>query len=122
MNNRDSISDRGRDFISSSSHKDRLWGPFIQWVLWTLSLGVKRPGREANHSPPSRAQVKKSWSYTSIPTYIFMAWCLIKHRCNFTFNVSGLCHHWSIGKYSGRLVPTGCYLYAFTSYTSCKKA
>jgi hypothetical protein len=25
----------------------------------TLSLGVKRPGREANHSPPSSAEVKE---------------------------------------------------------------
>jgi hypothetical protein len=27
--------------------------------------GVKRPGREANHSPPSTAEVKNAWSYTS---------------------------------------------------------
>jgi hypothetical protein len=29
--------------------------------------GVKRPGREADHSPPSSAEVKNSWSYTSTP-------------------------------------------------------
>jgi hypothetical protein len=33
--------------------------PPIQWVPGTLSLGVKRPGREADHSPPSSAEVKK---------------------------------------------------------------
>jgi hypothetical protein len=27
--------------------------------------GVKRPGREADHSPPSDAEVKNAWSYTS---------------------------------------------------------
>jgi hypothetical protein len=27
--------------------------PPIQWVTGALSLGVKRPGREAGHSPPS---------------------------------------------------------------------
>jgi hypothetical protein len=27
----------------------------IRWVLGAISLGVKRPGRQANHSPPSRA-------------------------------------------------------------------
>jgi hypothetical protein len=27
--------------------------------------GVKRPGRGADHSPPSSAEVKKEWSYTS---------------------------------------------------------
>jgi hypothetical protein len=32
----------------------------IQWVPGTLSLGVKRPGREADHSPPSSAQVKNA--------------------------------------------------------------
>jgi hypothetical protein len=31
----------------------------IQWVPGTLSLGVKRPGREADHSPPYSAEVKK---------------------------------------------------------------
>jgi len=28
-------------------------------VPGTLSLGVKRPGREADHSPPSSAEVKE---------------------------------------------------------------
>jgi hypothetical protein len=29
--------------------------------------GVKRPGREADYSPPSSAKVKNGWSYTSTP-------------------------------------------------------
>jgi hypothetical protein len=33
--------------------------PPIQWVLGALSLGQKRPGREADHSPPSSAEVKQ---------------------------------------------------------------
>jgi hypothetical protein len=33
--------------------------PPIQWVLESPSLGVKRPGREADHSPPSTADVKE---------------------------------------------------------------
>jgi hypothetical protein len=32
--------------------------PPIQWVLGALSLGVKRPGRGADNSPPSNAEVK----------------------------------------------------------------
>jgi hypothetical protein len=32
-----------------------------------LSLGVKRPGREADHSPPSSAEVKNAWNCTSTP-------------------------------------------------------
>jgi hypothetical protein len=54
--------------------------PPIQWVPGSLSLGVTRSGREAGHSLPSSAKVKNAWSYTSSPPYIFMAWCLIKHR------------------------------------------
>jgi hypothetical protein len=60
--------------------------PSIQWVPGALSLGVKRPGREADHSPPSSAEVNV-WSYTSTPLYAFMAWCLVKHRDNFTFTL-----------------------------------
>jgi hypothetical protein len=33
--------------------------PPIQWVLGTLSLGVKQPECEADHSPPSNAEVKE---------------------------------------------------------------
>jgi hypothetical protein len=33
--------------------------PPIQWVPGALSLGVKRPVREADHSPPSSAEVKE---------------------------------------------------------------
>jgi hypothetical protein len=46
--------------------------------------GVKRPGREADHSPQSTAEIKNAWSYTSTPQYIFMVWCLVKLRDNFT--------------------------------------
>jgi hypothetical protein len=51
----------------------------------TLPPGVKRPGREVDNSPPSNVEVKKMWSYTSISSYVFMAWCLVKHRKNFVF-------------------------------------
>jgi hypothetical protein len=29
--------------------------------------GMKRPGSEADHSPPSSAEVKNVWSYASTP-------------------------------------------------------
>jgi hypothetical protein len=35
--------------------------------------GVKRPGREADYSPPTDAEVKKTWVYISTPPYVFMA-------------------------------------------------
>jgi hypothetical protein len=47
--------------------------PLIQWVLGALSSGVKRQGREADHSPADSADVKKMWIYTSTPPYAFMA-------------------------------------------------
>jgi hypothetical protein len=37
----------------------------IQWVPGALSLGVKRPGREADHSPPPSAEVNNACSFTS---------------------------------------------------------
>jgi hypothetical protein len=36
-------------------------------------LGVKRQRCEVDHSPPSSAEVRNEWSYTSTPPYIFMA-------------------------------------------------
>jgi hypothetical protein len=60
----------------------------LKWVLGALSLGVKRPGCEADHSPPSNADVKNAWSYTSAPpvrlhgvVFSFKK----KHKDNFTF-------------------------------------
>jgi hypothetical protein len=49
--------------------------------------GVKRPGREAGHSPHLVPRSKNEWSYTSIPQYAFLAWCSVKkkHRDKFTF-------------------------------------
>jgi hypothetical protein len=35
-----------------------------------------------HHSHPSLAGFRNAWSYTSTPAYVFMAWCLIKHRDN----------------------------------------
>jgi hypothetical protein len=46
--------------------------PFL-WVPGALSPGVKRPGREADHSPPTSAEVKKTWIYTSSPPYVCRA-------------------------------------------------
>jgi len=48
-------------FLFTTSSRTTL-GPTkhpIQWVPGTLPLRVKRPGLEANHSPPSSAEVKK---------------------------------------------------------------
>jgi hypothetical protein len=35
--------------------------------------GVKRSGRETDHSPSNSAEVNKTWIYTFTPPYAFMA-------------------------------------------------
>jgi hypothetical protein len=37
-------------------------------VAGALTLGIKRPGRQADHLPPSSVEVKNAWRYTSTPT------------------------------------------------------
>jgi hypothetical protein len=48
------------DFLLSTVSRPTLGPtqPLIQWLLGALSQGIKRPGREADHSPPSTAEVK----------------------------------------------------------------
>jgi hypothetical protein len=41
--------------------------PPIQWLPGSFYLGLKRPGRESDHSQPSNAEVKDAWRYTSTP-------------------------------------------------------
>jgi hypothetical protein len=50
--------------------------PPIQFVPDAITSGVKRPVREADHSPPSNAEVP--WNYTSTSQYVFTAWCSFK--------------------------------------------
>jgi hypothetical protein len=45
--------------VQFKSHILLLTQPPIQWVPGALSPGVKRPGREVDHSPPASAEVKK---------------------------------------------------------------
>jgi hypothetical protein len=54
-----------------------------QWVSGALASRIKRPGREADHSPQTSAKFKKIWVYTSTLPYAFMAHSLI--RDNFYF-------------------------------------
>jgi hypothetical protein len=64
-------------------YKSTVLGPTqfpVQCVPRALTPVAKRLGREADHSPPSSADVKNAWRYTSIPPYVSMEWCLIKDR------------------------------------------
>jgi hypothetical protein len=65
--------------------------PPLHWVLGALSLGIKGPGREADHSSPSSAEVNNAWSYTSTPPLRLHGVVLSlkkKHRDNFTFTLN----------------------------------
>jgi hypothetical protein len=44
----------------------------IQWEPGTLSQGVKRSGREAEHSSPCSAQAKNAWNCKSTPPYTYV--------------------------------------------------
>jgi hypothetical protein len=55
----------------SPQRPDRVWGPH------NLPSSGYRLGSEADHSPPTSAEVMKIWIYTSSPPYAFMAQCLI---------------------------------------------
>jgi hypothetical protein len=39
----------------------------IQWGLGTLSAGLKQPGHEAEHSPPSTTKVKNGGAILPFP-------------------------------------------------------
>jgi hypothetical protein len=46
-------------------------GSGVHPTSYTMGTGVKRPEREADHSPPTSAEAKKMWIYTSTPPYVF---------------------------------------------------
>jgi hypothetical protein len=64
--------------------------PPIQWVPGVLSPVVNRQGREANHSPPSSAEVKNGGA---IPPFLHMAsWNMLNKlgtRPNLPYSTSG---------------------------------
>jgi hypothetical protein len=66
------LAGRGKIFLLSIVFRPPLGPtkPPIQWIPKSVFLGIKRPGRETDHSSPSGAEVKNgaailSFSYTS---------------------------------------------------------
>jgi hypothetical protein len=59
--------------------------PPVQWVIGALSLGVKRPGHEADHSPASSTEAKEWFElYLHLPNNTSQRGAQVKHR-DFTF-------------------------------------
>jgi len=81
-------------------HRDNFTFTFIVYLLHCVQTGSGAhpssysmgnrssytPGREADHLPPSSAEVKNTWSYTSTTPYVFMVWYFVKRRNKVTFH------------------------------------
>jgi hypothetical protein len=54
---------------TKATHSSRMLVNYQNIVsqMTALSPGVKRPGREVDHSPLTSTEVKKMWIYTSTP-------------------------------------------------------
>jgi hypothetical protein len=65
--------------------------PPIQWVVEPLSAGIKRPGREADHSPQSSAEIEE-WVelYLHFPFTPSWRGAQLSYRDNFTFYLGWL--------------------------------
>jgi hypothetical protein len=50
---------------------------YIKWEPWAISPGIKRPGREDDHSPLTIAENRKRGVYTSTTPYMFMSQWLL---------------------------------------------
>jgi hypothetical protein len=62
--------------------------PPIQWVPEILSLGVKRPWHEADHSPPSSAEVKECVElYLYSPSTSSLRGAQLNYRDNLIFTL-----------------------------------
>jgi len=56
----------------------RLSPSLTQWVPASLPTMVRLPSRKVYQSLPSTAEVNNVRNYSSLFSYIFMTWCLIK--------------------------------------------
>jgi hypothetical protein len=83
-----------RFFLFSTSSRPVLGTtqPPIQLVQGALSPGVERPGREADHSPPTSAESRKCGSIHALPhTPSWRSAKLVKHRDNFIYIMGRFC-------------------------------
>jgi hypothetical protein len=84
MHGQSSSPGRGQRRIFSLSHSVQTdsgthQASYLVDTVDFFPLGVKRSGCDADRSPPSNAEFKNEWSYTSTPPYVLISWCLIIH-------------------------------------------
>jgi hypothetical protein len=61
-------SQRGQEIsLFATESMQRNMQPPTYWLPKPLSVGIKRSGRDADHSPITSAEVKNTLIYTSIP-------------------------------------------------------
>jgi hypothetical protein len=62
----------GSRIFSTPKRSDRFWGPpsLLSNAYRVFYPGVKMPVREADHSPPTSAEVKKAWIYIFTPPHM----------------------------------------------------
>jgi hypothetical protein len=67
--------------------------PTIQWVTTDTSLGIRRPGREVDHSPPSSAEVKNvrtrcfvcvHWTLPFYVKYVYLVYTGFRDMTHFS--------------------------------------
>jgi hypothetical protein len=88
LNDRGSIPSMSKKFVSSPVSKPALepTQTTLQYLSVVVSLGLKRPGREADRIPPSTAEIMNGGVTPPHPhTSPWRRALLIKHRDNFTF-------------------------------------
>jgi hypothetical protein len=62
-------------FSCTPPRSDRLWNPpNLLSNRYQGLLGIKRPERQSDHSPPSGPQVKNVWSFSFIPPFVFVTY------------------------------------------------
>jgi hypothetical protein len=86
----DTVAEKTYGAILGPFHFITVSAPFlgpIQWVPGIISLRIKRQGCEAEHLPPSSAELKNGWRSTFTLPYFFMAWNFAEHRDNFTLTL-----------------------------------
>jgi hypothetical protein len=60
--------------FSKKRRKEMVWtGSGANPASSSVGIGVKEAGFDADHPPPSSANVKIEWSYTTTPIYAYMA-------------------------------------------------